>query len=49
MVSWAEIAKRGHEKSKIEERIEQSVKIIQAFCTIGIAKTMSNFNGKQLS
>lgn len=34
------------EQSKIEERIEQSVKIIQAFCTIGIAKTMSNFNGK---
>ena len=34
------------EQIKIEERIEQSVKIIQAFCTIGIAKTMSNFNGK---
>lgn len=34
------------EQNKIEERIEQSVKIIHAFCTIGIAKTMSNFNGK---
>ena len=37
------------EQSKIEARIEHSVKIIQAFCTIGITKTMSNFNGKQLS
>ena len=34
------------EQSKLDERIEQSVKIIQAFCTIGISKAMSDFNGK---
>lgn len=34
------------EKTKLYERVEQSVKIIQAFCTIGISKTMSEFNGK---
>jgi PTH1 family peptidyl-tRNA hydrolase len=31
---------------KLTERIEQSIKIIQAFTTIGITKTMSDFNGK---
>lgn len=34
------------EQSKLDERIEQSVKIVQAFCTIGISNTMSKFNGK---
>ena len=34
------------EQAKLEERIAQSVKIIQAFCTIGISKAMSDFNGK---
>ena len=34
------------ESSKLAERIEKATKIIQAFCTIGIAKTMSDFNGK---
>ena len=31
---------------KLTERIEQAIKIIQAFTTIGITKTMSDFNGK---
>ena len=31
---------------KLTERIEQAIKIIQAFTTIGITKAMSDFNGK---
>ena len=34
------------EKSQLDERIAQSAKAIQAFCTIGISKSMSEFNGK---
>ena len=34
------------EQSHLDQRIEQSVKIIQGFCTIGVNKTMSEFNGK---
>ena len=37
----------GNEESKsLDERIEQCIRIIQAFTTIGINKTMSDFNGK---
>tara|TARA_B100000959_G_scaffold262063_1_gene300138 strand:- start:206 stop:769 length:564 start_codon:yes stop_codon:yes gene_type:complete len=34
------------EKNNLDARIEQSIKIVQAFCTIGVTKTMSDFNGK---
>ena len=36
----------SQENNNLDERIEQCIKIIQAFSTIGIAKTMSDFNGK---
>lgn len=34
------------EQFQLDERLAQAVKIIQAFCTIGITKSMSDFNGK---
>ena len=34
------------EQSHLDQRIEQSVKIIQGFCTIGVNKTKTEFNGK---
>jgi PTH1 family peptidyl-tRNA hydrolase len=36
----------SEENNNLDERIEQCIKIIQEFSTIGIAKTMSDFNGK---
>jgi len=36
----------SQENNNLDERIEQCIKIIQAFSTIGITKTMSDFNGK---
>jgi len=36
----------SEENTKLPERIEQAIKIIQAFTTIGITKAMSDFNGK---
>jgi len=38
---WSE-----EEKSRLKERIEQCQKIIQAYTTIGIHRTMNEFNGK---
>ena len=34
------------EENDLQERIEQATKMIFAFGTIGLAQTMSNFNGK---
>jgi len=34
------------ESAKLEERLQQCLKIIQGFCTIGLARTMSDYNGK---
>ena len=36
----------SEESNNLDKRIEQCIKIIQAFSTIGITKTMSDFNGK---
>jgi len=36
----------SEEEPKLEERISQSVEFIKGFCTIGLARTMSNLNGK---
>jgi len=36
----------SEENNNLDARIEQCIKIIQAFSTIGITKTMSDFNGK---
>jgi len=34
------------EESDLNERLEQAVKMVLSFGTIGLAQTMSNFNGK---
>jgi len=34
------------ESDKLAERIEQSTKFIQGFCSIGLNRTMSEYNGK---
>ena len=34
------------EEEKLKSRMEQAVKMVFAFGTIGLARTMSNFNGK---
>ena len=36
----------SEESNNLDKKIEQCIKIIQAFSTIGITKTMSDFNGK---
>ena len=36
----------SEENNNLDERVEQCIKIIQAFSTIGITKTMADFNGK---
>lgn len=36
----------SEELEKLDERINQSQKIIQGFCTIGLSQTMSDYNGK---
>ena len=36
----------SEDSKRMDERIEKAIKIIQGFCTKGIDRTMSDFNGK---
>lgn len=36
----------SEEATQMRERIDQCIKIVQGFCTLGLNRTMSEFNGK---